>query len=376
MLKLNIGIAGTRGIPNHYGGFEQITSHLAAGLVDKGHTVTVYNSHNHPFTESEWNGVHIVHCYDPEYRIGTAGQFIYDLNCLMDARERNFDILLFMGYTSSSLWGRLYPENSTIITNMDGLEWKRSKYSAPVRYFLKYAEKLAIKYSDHYIADSVPIQKYLEDTHSIESHYIPYGAEILPADKKYLTDYNLTEHNYFMLMARMEPENNIEMILDGFHQSNSEKHFLIVGNVSNPFGQYLTRKYNSDNRILFAGAIFDKLITSSLQTWSHMYFHGHSVGGTNPSLLEAMAGQALIAAHDNSFNEAVLGTDANYFSSSTDVQLLISTVKRHKKEDEMMKNNLMKIQNIYCWDKIITQYEQLLCECHQSKRYETTIYYR
>ncbi|HTD41429.1 MAG TPA: DUF1972 domain-containing protein, partial [Mucilaginibacter sp.] len=147
MKNLKIAILGTRGIPNYYGGFEHISEYVSAGLVKRGHSVTVYNSHNHPYKEDTWNGVNIQHCYDPEYLIGTAGQFVYDLNCLMDARRKKFDVVLLMGYTSSSVWGRLYPKKSTIITNMDGLEWKRSKYSKQVQQFLKYAEKLAIKHS-------------------------------------------------------------------------------------------------------------------------------------------------------------------------------------------------------------------------------------
>ncbi|HEY4149906.1 MAG TPA: glycosyltransferase, partial [Chitinophagaceae bacterium] len=110
--KLRIGILGTRGIPNHYGGFEQFAEHISAGLVKEGHEVTVYNSHRHPYRLTNWKGVQIVHRYDPEYMIGTAGQFVYDLNCILDARKRGFDITLMLGYTSSSLWGWLFPKKT------------------------------------------------------------------------------------------------------------------------------------------------------------------------------------------------------------------------------------------------------------------------
>ncbi len=143
---MKIAIIGTRGIPNHYGGFEQFAEYLSLGLVEKGHMVTVYNSHTHPYQGNDWNGVKIIHCKDPEDKLGTIGQFVYDYNCIRDTRKRNYDIILQLGYTSSSVWGRLLPRKKSIITtNMDGLEWKRTKYSQKVQKFLQYAEKLGVK---------------------------------------------------------------------------------------------------------------------------------------------------------------------------------------------------------------------------------------
>src|SRR5437868_1013378 len=134
-MNLKIAILGTRGIPNNYGGFEQITERLSGGLADKGHELTVYNPHHHPYRENKWKNVRLVHCYDPE-AWPTAGQFIYDLNCIRHARKENYDVILFMGYTSSSIWHGFFPRESLIISNMDGLEWKRAKYNPLVRRFL------------------------------------------------------------------------------------------------------------------------------------------------------------------------------------------------------------------------------------------------
>ena len=152
---MKIAILGTRGIPNNYGGCEQFAEIFAVFLAKKTHDVYVYNSHNHIFQEDTFKSVNIIHQYDPEYKIGTVGQFIYDLNCILDSRKRNFDIILQLGYTSNSIWSFLLPTKSIIITNMDGLEWKRSKYSKIVQKFLKFAEKKAVKSSDHLIADSL-----------------------------------------------------------------------------------------------------------------------------------------------------------------------------------------------------------------------------
>ena len=374
MKNLKIAILGTRGIPNHYGGFEHISEYVSAGLVKRGHSVTVYNSHNHPYTDDTWNGVNIKHCFDPEFLMGTAGQFIYDLNCLTDARKQKFDVVLLMGYTSSSVWGRLYPQNSAIITNMDGLEWKRSKYSKPVQQFLRYAEKLAVKYSQFYISDSRVIKEYLEDKYHINSQYIPYGADVYSEhEREQLTNGEALKEDYFLLMARMEPENNIEAILEGFNNSNSRKLFKVLGDTGNRFGKFIRHRFKNDERIQFKGAIFDNAKVRALQNNSYLYFHGHSVGGTNPSLLGAMASEALIAAHNNPFNKSVLNADAFYFSNAKGVQQLVENVQRKDTERLMVRNNLKKIECLFSWDKVIEEYESFILECYDNLNYERVI---
>src|SRR5476651_2626787 len=368
-MKLRIAILGTRGIPNFYGGFEHISEYVSAGLVNRGHSVTVYNSHNHPYREDTWHGVNIIHCYDPEYAIGTAGQFIYDYNCIKDARKKNFDVVLIMGYTSSSVWGKLYPKQSVIITNMDGMEWKRSKYSKPVQRFLKYAEKLAVKHSDYYISDAIAIKTYLGEKYGIDSRYIPYGADLLTEDERVDQPSQVVNPDYFLLMARMEPENNIETILEGFNNSDSKKDFKVLGDTSNRFGRFITNRFKNDERIQFQGAIFDNVKVRALQNNSYLYFHGHSVGGTNPSLLEAMASEALIAAHNNPFNKAVLNSDAFYFSDSTEVRHIVETVQRDEAGTRMVKNNLQKIQYQFNWENIIDQYEEYIIDCFYHLNY-------
>jgi len=373
-MKLRIAILGTRGIPNYYGGFEHISEYVSEGLVKRGHSVTVYNSHNHPYKADNWNGVEIRHCYDPEYLIGTAGQFIYDLNCLLDARKRKFDAILIMGYTSSSVWGKLYPAKSTIITNMDGLEWKRSKYSPRVQQFLKYAEKLAVKYSQFYISDSLVIKSYLGEKYNINSKYIPYGADLFSeAEREQVDNGEALKEDYFLLMARMEPENNIETILEGFNNSSSHRKFKVLGDTSNRFGKFITHKFKNDERIEFKGSIFDTGKVRALQNNSYLYFHGHSVGGTNPSLLEAMASEALIAAHNNPFNKSVLHSDAFYFSNAKEVRNIVETVQRKETEKTMVSNNVYKIKYQFNWEKIIDQYEQFIVECHNNSNYERIV---
>jgi glycosyltransferase involved in cell wall biosynthesis len=362
-MELNIGILGTRGIPNHYGGFEQVASFLAKGLVEKGHKVSVYNPHDHPFQDAYWNGVRILRCYCPP--LGTTGQFVYDYHCLRDSQQRKFDVLLLLGYTSSSVWGRCYPKGPVILNNMDGLEWKRSKYPYMIRLFLKYAERLAVRYCDYTIADSTAIRDYLHWQYGVRAQYIPYGAEVpsLP-QKKYLKRWNLSPGSYGVLMARMEPENNLEMVLEGFRRASHASRLLVIGDTANRYGRHLVQKYGNDPSITFTGSLFDQHCLHALRAYCRLYFHGHSVGGTNPSLLEAMASGALIAAHDNPFNRAILGEDAYYFADAEAVASIATGVER---EQKMIHANFEKIDNQYNWDKVIDAYEKYMYECYVEK---------
>tara|TARA_B110000003_G_C16593214_1_gene512649 strand:+ start:451 stop:1545 length:1095 start_codon:yes stop_codon:yes gene_type:complete len=354
-MKLKIAILGTRGIPNNYGGFEQFAEYVSERLVGKGHEIFVYNSHNHPYKYSIWKGVNIIHCYDPEFLMGAAGQFIYDFNCILNCRKNNFDIILQLGYTSSSIWNFLIPKNVVLVTNMDGLEWKRSKFSSRVQKFLKYAEQIAVKKSHYLIADSIGIKEYLKEEYKISSEYIPYGSYLMGEPvPNILKEYNLEEYSYDIVIARMEPENNVEMILEGYLHSNKDRIMVVIGSLNTKFGEYLFEKYQN-NKIFFLGFIsgIDKL--NSLRYYSNLYFHGHSVGGTNPSLLESMASDSLICAHENIFNRSILSDDAYYFNNSKEVTSLIDNVSKTQ-SSHIIENNKKKIKDLYSWDKITKDY--------------------
>ncbi len=321
---MKIGILGTRGIPNAYGGFEQFAEHLSAGLVRKGHEVFVYNSSLHPYRQKEWRGVHIIHRNDLENRLGTAGQFFYDWNCINDSRKRDFDILLHLGYTSDSVWHWRWPKKTIHIVNMDGLEWKRSKYNRLTQRFLKWAESLAAKNAHTMIADSPGIQKHIFSTYDRKPVHIPYGAEVFSnPNPGVLAKYNVAPHHYFLMITRMEPENNVEMVIKGFLASDRRFPLLIIGNITNKFGRRITSLYDHP-LVKFSNAIYDQAELDNLRYYSALYFHGHSVGGTNPSLLEAMACGCRIAAHNNKFNKAVLQNEADYFPNSHEVSFIIN----------------------------------------------------
>lgn len=359
---LKIGILGTRGIPNNYGGFEQCAEQLALHLSEKGYDVFVYTSHNHPYKKNKWKKVNLIHQFNPEKLLGTFGQFVYDFNCLKDAGKRKFNVLLQLGYTSSAIFHLIWPKECPNIINMDGLEHKRSKYNKYVQAFLNFSEKLAVKHADLLIADSLGIKDYIEKKYQKEAVFIPYGAELYDASKA-IGDFlpeNLIPYKYDLLIARMEKENNIESIINAFLKSESKKLLVLVGDYSNKYGQYLYNKYSHHKNIKFLGSIYNSDRLNNLRYFSHLYYHGHSVGGTNPSLLEAMASNAMIVAHQNEFNKAVLGDDAYYFSDETDLKDIIQSGENSQKREDFILNNQNKISSIYNWELVSILYEKYM----------------
>lgn len=365
---MKIAILGTRGIPNYYGGFEQFAEFFSVYLVEKGQDVFVYNSHNHPFQEKTFNGVNLIHQNDPEHKLGTFGQFIYDYNCIMDSRKRDFDVILQLGYTSNSVWFFLLPKKAIIITNMDGLEWKRTKYSKPVQQFLKFAERLAAISSDYLISDSLGIKSFLLKQYKKESTFIAYGAHpFTNPNESIIEQYDVLKSQYNMIMARFEPENNLDMVLEGVSLNEDQTPILVVGNHNTKYGEYLKNKFKNFPYIRFIGGIYNLEHLDNLRYYSNLYFHGHSVGGTNPSLLEAMASKALVISHNNDFNRGILNENTYYFSNAKEVQNILKTV--NKKDNLMMvENNYNAIVNEYNWEKINGEYLQLFEDCFSKSK--------
>jgi glycosyltransferase involved in cell wall biosynthesis len=217
-----------------------------------------------------------------------------------------------------------------------------------------------VKHGDILVADSIGIRDYIRDQYGRSSVYIPYGADI-PAvfDAEVPARYGLQRDDYYLLMARMEPENNIEMIIRGWMASGKTRPLVLIGNPGNSFGARLVSTYRHE-KLRFIGAIYEADTVNALRHYSSLYFHGHSVGGTNPSLLEAMACGCVIAAHDNPFNKAILDDEAFYFSSASDISdLLGKDTGTNNMEESWEEKNEHKIRTLYNWDKIISTYEQV-----------------
>lgn len=359
---MKIAIVGSRGIPNNYGGFEQFAEYLSISLVKKGHEVWVCNPHYHSFSSDHLDGVNIKHIYNPETLIGTSGNFIYDLLCLRFTVKEKPDIILMLGYTTSSVWFRFFNfGHSELVTNLDGLEWKRDKWGPILKRITLWFEKLAVRYGGNLVADHPVIQDYFREQHHQETTYIPYGANVfINSDERILEEYHLKKKSYCLLIARFEAEHNIDMVIKGYLESNRKEPLLLVGNHTTLYGKRLYRKYHSVSRLRFLGGIYDMKKLNNLRYFCSFYFHGHSIGGTNPSLLEAMAAGALIVSHENAFNKAVLGPDAYYFNNENEVKQVLDSLDPDNESGRKMKeNNIIKISTNYNWKSISDSYEAL-----------------
>lgn len=356
---MKVAILGTRGIPNNYGGFEQCAEYLSLGLVEKGHEVTIYSPDFHPYKEEEYKGVKIIRKSSPQHLFGnSASNFIYDYLCFKDAVRKDFDIILELGLITSSL-SIIFCKHKgkDIVTNLDGLEWKRSKWNKIVQRITKTLERFGVKYSDYLIADNIGIQEYIYNEYKRESEFIAYGTvDIKVPSTSCLKNYGLVENNYLLSIARLEPENNLEMMFDAYIESGIKTPYFVVGNHLTEYGDFLKDKYRKSN-ITFLGGIFNKEHLDNIRFYSKFYLHGHSVGGTNPALLEAMAAKTLIIAHDNEFNKSVIDENAFYFNSSTNLSELLKNKSLEESKEKFVKNNLDKINKVYRWSVVVDQYE-------------------
>ena len=367
---MKIAFISTRGIPNNYGGFEQFAEYISVGLAARGHEVVVYSPHFHPYKKDTYKGVRIKHIYSPETWMGSSvGSFFYDFASLKDAlKKEHFDIIYEAGYTSivpAYIWFNVKKIKYPIFTtNMDGLEYKRTKFNKWVQKFIFWEERTTVKHSHYLIADNMGIHDYYKEKYNKESKFLAYGADIHEDyDISLLAEFGLQPRKYYLLVARLEPENNIEMAIQGFLASGEtdKKELIIVGKTNTPHGKYLVGKYTGQPGIRFVGGIYDFKKLNSVRYYSFAYFHGHSVGGTNPSLLEAMASSCYILAHDNIFNRAVLKDNAHYYASSQAVTKLLNSIYELNEScrNKFIENNLQEIRNEYSWESLIACDAQL-----------------
>jgi len=360
--KMRIAILGTRGIPARYGGFETFAEKLAIGLSARGFDVTVFCESGESSTPNVLQEVKL--CYISAPSLGPLRTILYDLRCLWAAR-RGYDVVYMLGYGAAPfcliprLWG------TEVWINPDGLEWARSKWGIVARSYFRLMEWISIHAANRIIADAEAIALSLISRHGklLACNVIPYGCEVIgtPPLADPLAEWSLVPEGYYLIVCRLEPENHVLEILQAFHRSRSNRQLIVVGNHLTESRYVAQLRTVQDSRIRLIGTVYDAGKLACLRFHSFAYVHGHSVGGTNPSLLEAMGCGNLIFAHDNVFNRETLGSCGYYFRDILELTLAIDHAEINKTAlDGLRDAAKARAQKNYQWQRIISKYVALM----------------
>ncbi len=316
---LRIAIIGSRGIPAGYGGFETFAQELAPRLVERGHEVTVYCRKGYTAGQvlHEYKGVRLIHT--PALRSRTLEQLSHEFSSIVDSMRRRFDLYYFLGYRGAPLYVPVRLTRRLVIDNTDGLEWRRRKWSRFGRAYLHKAEWIVTRLAaQELVSDAEAIRQYFLRTYGRDSRYITNGAYTLDRSdmkQEVLDEHGVVEGQYYIVACRIEPENNIDVIVREFIASGSDKELIIAGgmNYETPFWEHL-QEIAKGSRVRFLGPIYGPGLIESLHLGAYGYLHGHEVGGTNPALLKAMGCGNLVIALDTEFNSENLADTGRYFT--------------------------------------------------------------
>lgn len=380
---VNVFIIGSKGIPAKYGGFETFVDFLTRKRKNQNikYHVSCLVENNKEF---EYNNARCFNVKVPE--IGSAKAVLYDVlslrECIKYIKINNLSksIVYILACRIGPVFSyyKKYLENMgvKVYVNPDGHEWKRSKWNAAIRQYWKYSERLMVKHADLLICDSKGIEKYIHTdykSYNPKTTFIAYGADVenskLKDDDSRLIEWfgkhNIRANKYFLIVGRFVPENNYELMIKEFMKSSTKRDLVIISNVEqNQFYQKLLDRTNfiQDPRIKFVGTVYDQELLKKIREQSFAYLHGHEVGGTNPSLLEALASTKLNLLLDVVFNKEVGALGAEYFSKEVgSLSKLINKVDHYSPEKISDLESIAKgrIINEYSWEKIVNDYEGL-----------------
>lgn len=351
-----VAIIGTQGVPAKYGGFESLVENLLGDNCPKDVEYTVFcSSKDMPQRLTHYKGARLQ--YVPLKANGIQS-VPYDVVSMCKVL-RGYDVILVLGVSGCLFLPIFHKLNSKkLIINIDGMEYKRNKWNKFVKRVLKKSEAMAVKYADVIITDNKAIRDYVAMEYGKKSKLIAYGGDhvmrTLPDGfaEETLQKYDLKKNDYAIAVCRIEPENNCDMVLEAF--SRTDKKLVYIGNWDhNAYSQELRKKYSSFPNIRMLDAIYDLDILYALRSNAGIYVHGHSAGGTNPSLVEAMFFGMPIISFDVIFNRATTADQAYYFHTADD---LIAILERKDLDGAPMKKIA---HERYTWKSISKQYAAL-----------------
>jgi glycosyltransferase involved in cell wall biosynthesis len=336
-LEKTLLIMGTRGIPANHGGFETFAERYALFLAERGWSVSVYCQEDveeiiEPVRTDVWRG--ITRIFIQTARKGGLGALDFDWKCVRDALRRP-GLCLVLGYNGAAFLPVLRLAGKKVFTNMDGIEWKRPKWSLPVRAWFYVNEWIAAWTSQRLVADHPAIARHLSTRRPRKATVvIPYGGDpIWTASAEPLKALGLAPERYLVSIARVEPDNNILTIVKAFSAEPRGFKLVVLGKFEEGNAYHREVRSAASEEVVFPGAIYDPAVVRALRFHARAYVHGHTVGGTNPSLVEALwAGNAVIA-HDNAYNRWTAGAAALLFA---DVASCAAAISLALQDDELI----------------------------------------
>lgn len=361
----SVNILGTRGVPAAHGGFETFAQRLALYLRDRGWNVTVYcqaeGAHESGADryEDEWENIHRIHFLPT--RSGSVGSVEFDLKCVNDVLNRP-GIDLVLGYNTAIFNILQRFKHRQVLMNMDGIEWKRDKWSFPLKAWFFMNEIIGANICSVPIADHPEIARHVSRRTFKKPVMIPYGSDRIDyAPATPVIDMGLLPDRYIVSIARMEPENSILEMVKAFTLSGADYKCVVLGKMDENNAYHRAVREVANENVIFPGAIYDSEKVSSLRFHCRAYCHGHQVGGTNPSLVEALGAGNAVLAHDNKFNRWTAGEGQFFF---TDVESCCGQIRSICNSDTLVQQAReaarKRHRESFVWEDVLGAYEQTL----------------
>lgn len=366
--RRTVRILGSHGVPASYGGLETAAEHVALHLVNSGWRVIVYclEYGDGPVREDVWNGIERV-IIPVDATPPAGGKMRFDIRAIAHASRRPGDVWLSLGYNTALFNVVNRVRRIPVVINMDGVSWARARWGRTRQAMLWANERIACAVGNALIADHPEIETRLAAVARPDKvRMITYGApDIVDASTDPLADYGLESGRFATVICRPIPENSLIELVSGYSARERGMPLVVLGNLRPDDDPYHRQVLDAaGDEVRFIGAVYDQDVVASLRFHSVAYLHGHTVGGTNPSLVEAMGAGNPIIAHDNKYNRWTAGPDAaRYFSSVGDVDRLMTEVFEDADgRRRMSQASRERFRLEFTWERVAEQYEKLLAE--------------
>jgi len=362
---MKIAIIGSRGIPARWGGFEKVAEELGTRLVERGHAVTVYcrSRYSDERRPHEYRGVRLV------YLPYLAGKFLetpsHEVAASVHSLFRSFDVYFVLGCRASWCYLPHRALGKAVVFQTDGLDWDRRKWGFLARQYLRLSYWIAVRLGTGLVSDSRAVAAYFSEAFGRLPGYLSYGAvPAAPAAPDLVRGYGVEPRNYFLVVCRLEPENNTDLVIRAFAGLHTDKTLVIVGGVNYASAYVRRLRGTPDRRVVFLGPVYAPGHLEALYQHAYAYVHGHEVGGTNPALLGAMAAGCCVLALDVPFNAEVLdGAGLMWTKSADDLRVQMEYVLAHPEAArERGAMAVRRVRMAYDWDSTVDAHERYFSE--------------